>query len=164
MIFGRDNTEIIRKLHNDAWHDNWGHVPIARLESAALAKSLRPLIKADHGVIVKIGSEPAGMAPMVPNALEHVGDLSGRLLPLHWIKAVWRLMRRRYCRGRVILFSVGRKFQDRRAGANIAALLIGDLLERGWQNRLEAVGVCWVLEDNTVRDFTRVCQHQRFRY
>ena len=86
---------------------------------------------------------------MVPNALEHVEDLSGRLLPLHWIKAVWRLMRRRYCRGRVILFSVGRNFQDRRAGANIAVLLIGDLLERGWQNRLETVEMCWVLEDST---------------
>jgi hypothetical protein len=149
------DTEIIRNVYNDAWHDNWGHVPLSQTETAELAKALRFLIKADYGVIVEFNGEPVGVGLLMPNVFELLTGLDGRLLPFNWLRVAWRFLRHRCVHGRVAIFGVKRAIRDGRYGAGHSVvamrLIMRSLLQGAWQNGFRLIDMGWILEDNRVR-------------
>jgi hypothetical protein len=88
------------------------------------------------------------MMVVFPNVNEAIRDLNGRLLPLGWLKLLWRLKVAYPDTARVPLMGVRKKYQKSRLGAALALMIIkagqGPALQRG----IKQTELSWILEDN----------------
>jgi hypothetical protein len=149
------DAHIVRAVYNDAWHGNWGQVPLSEREADELAKSLRFLIRPEYGAIVEFEGTPVGVGLLVPNIFELIAGFHGRLLPFNGLRLVWRLFTHRWVHGRVILFGVRRDIRDGRYRAAdsvlVMRLIMRSLLHGAWSNGFRLIDMGWILEDNRVR-------------
>ena len=143
-----EDAAIMGRLYNDAWHDNWGFVPITDADVAGLVKELKPVIRPEHLVMVERAGEPVGFALVLPNIYDIVGDLGGNPSPLGWVKLATRLLRFRFRSGRVILLGIARSLQGTTLGALMPSLIIAELMRRGRTMPFRTVELGWILEDN----------------
>ena len=143
-----EDAAIMGRLYNDAWHDNWGFVPITDADVAGLIKELKPVIRPEHLVMVERDGEPVGFALILPNLYDIVGDLGGSPSPVGWAKLATRLLRYRFTSGRVILLGVARSLQGTTLGALMPSLIIAELMRRGRRMPFRSVELGWILEDN----------------
>ncbi len=73
--FARD-TEIGRKLFNDAWSQNWGFVPLSSPEMQALGDNFKPLMHEDYAVVVRKRESLSALrwrCPILPRSLPMLG-------------------------------------------------------------------------------------------
>lgn len=145
--FTRD-LAIIRDIFEDAWSNNWGFVPFTAEEFAELGKNLRLLVPLDYVRIAEVDGEPAAMMVLFPNLNEAIRDLNGRLLPLGWLKLLWRLKVSGVKSGRVPLMGVRRRFQGGRLGGILALMMITSLQTSCRSRGMEDVEMSWILESN----------------
>ncbi|HWA50416.1 MAG TPA: dATP pyrophosphohydrolase [Dongiaceae bacterium] len=143
-------TDLAKLLEvfNDAWTDNWGMVPFSQTEIEMAAKSMKPLIDPDLVVIAEVDGEVAGMLVCLPNLLEAVRDLDGKLLPFGWAKLLWRLKRKTLKTARVPLMGILRKHHGTLLGATLLPLMFHRLKGPFFARGLEQVELSWILEDN----------------
>ncbi len=88
------------------------------------------------------------MLVLLPNVHEAIRDLDGRLLPLGWLKLVWRLGVRTPRTARVALMGVRRRCQQQPLGLAAAVLMVDGVRAAGLAHGLRDVELSWVLEDN----------------
>ena len=139
--------DTITAIFNDAWHDNWGFIPFTEAEIRHMARSLKPLIRAEMVAIVEFNGEPVAFGITLPNLNEAIADFNGRLLPFNWIKLLLRLKRGTKT-WRVPLMGVRRSFNAGVLGA-LAPFLVIDAMHRGALNTpMQQVEFSWILEDN----------------
>lgn len=139
---------LIVDIFNDAWSDNWGMLPFNEAEMRHLARSLKPLVRAEYVAIAEIAGEPAAMAVSLPNVNEAIADLNGRLLPFGWAKLLWRLKVRGTSTARVPLMGVRRAHQGSPLSS---ALMLGaiDFIRVYHRKRgTKYAELSWILEDN----------------
>jgi hypothetical protein len=115
----QDEIQILVDIFNDAWSDNWGFVPFTEAEVRHLASSLKPLIRPEFVAFAEIAGEPVGVFTAVPDLNEAIRGFSGRLLPVNWIRLLWRLKAGRIHRYRVPLVGVRQRHQGGFASAEI---------------------------------------------
>lgn len=140
---------LLRDIFNDAWSQNWGFVPFTAEEFDELGRNLRFLLPTDLIQIAEIDGEGVAFIIALPNLNEAIRGLNGRLLPLGWLKLLWRLKVRFPSTARVPLMGVRSRFQDKRIGAALAFLVI-DTVRQGLISRgVKQVELSWILEDNT---------------
>jgi hypothetical protein len=142
------DAAIMGQLYNDAWHDNWGFVPITEPDIAAMVKELKPMIRPEHLVLVERDGVPIGFALVLPNIYDVVGDLGGAPSPLGWVRLVTRLLRNRFRSGRVILLGISASLRGTTLGAMMPSLIIAELMKRGRDMPFRTVELGWILEDN----------------
>jgi len=141
----RTLTEIL----NDAWSDNWGFTPTTEAETAQLARSLKPVIDPRMTLFAEIDGEPAGFLIFLPNLNEAIADLNGRLLPLGWLKLLWRLKVRGLKTVRVPLMGVRKRLQSSRLASQLAFMMIEYIRRSAVQHYgASRAEIGWVLEDN----------------
>lgn len=137
--------EILRRIYNEAWADNWGFVPMSALEFRFAAASLKHFVFEDLVLVAAVGGQPVGAAVCVPDLNPLLQRMNGRLLPFGWRHFLgWR---RKV--GAVRLLTLGVLPAHRHRGVD--ALLYEELLRRG--RRLPLHRDCelsWVLETNRV--------------
>lgn len=144
-----EELRLIVEIFNDAWSDNWGFVPLTEAEVRHLAKSLRPLIKAEWVCIGEVEGKPAAFAVTLPNVNEAIADLNGRLLPFGLFKLLWRLKVQGTRTGRMPLMGVRKAYQKGVMGAALALGVISRLYDYHRQRgRVTGAELSWVLEDN----------------
>ncbi len=144
----RRHTGLLRELFNDAWADNWGFVPITEAEFTHMAAEMKPLLAPDYVQIAWFDGEPAGFIVALPNVNELIADLDGRLLPIGWLKMLWRLKRRLATTARVPLMGVRRRHQRGMIGGGIAFSLIERLRWPLIRDGVKMVELSWILETN----------------
>jgi hypothetical protein len=144
----RRDIGIAVDIFNDAWHDNWGFVPVREDEIDQLARDLAQFADPRLTSIISIDDEPAAMAIAIPNVNEAARDVNGRLFPFGAIKIKWRLWRGPSS-GRVILLGVRRKFRTR-AYAGLHLLLFSEVHLRGKRLGFDWAELGWVLQDNAL--------------
>ncbi|GBQ21235.1 hypothetical protein AA0472_0384 [Acetobacter estunensis NRIC 0472] len=140
--------EILRSLYNGTWQDTWGFIPYTHEEMAGMIRDIRPILKAEHFVLVEQEGAPAGVALVVPNVFDVAGDLGGAPSLLGWGKLGVRLLRHEFHSARVILLGVSRKLAGTALGALLPALLIRELMNRGHELPYRQIELGWVLETN----------------
>jgi len=140
--------DTVLKLFNDAWENNWGFVPMTREELAHMAKDLKPLLADECLAIVEVEGEPAAFALALPNLNEMSAGLDGRLLPFGWAKLAWKVKRRAYTSGRLLLMGVNRQHRETGLGAGIALLAIEKMREGVAKLGIRTAELGWVLDDN----------------
>ncbi len=140
--------DTVLKLFNDAWENNWGFVPMTREELAHMAKDLKLLLTDECLAIVEVEGEPAAFALALPNLNELSADLDGRLLPFGWAKLAWKVKRRAYTSGRLLLMGVSRQHRETGLGAGFALLAIEKMREGVAKLGIRTAELGWVLDDN----------------
>jgi hypothetical protein len=139
---------ILRDIFNDAWSDNWNFVPFTEAEFLDLGQNLMRLISDDFVQIVEFDGNPAAMIVLLPNLNELMGDLNGRLLPVGWLKLLWRLKWHYPKTARVPLMGVRREFQNSLLGSVLAFKSIEALRAPARKRNIQQVELSWILEDN----------------
>ncbi|MFQ5784852.1 MAG: N-acetyltransferase [Alphaproteobacteria bacterium] len=144
-----EDLQIILDIFNDAWSDNWGFVPLSSTEIEYLTVNLKPLIHEKLVCIAEIDDQPAAMAVSLPNLNEAIADLDGRLLPVGWLKLLWRLKRDRMRSARVALMGVRRRYRESALGAALAYTVVGSIYRENVRRGYTRAELSWILEDNT---------------
>lgn len=142
------DLEIMRNVYNDAWRDNWGFVPLQTEDLDGIAKDLKPIVPAEAGMIVERKGTPVGVAMVIPNIEDMTHDLGGDPSLVGWARLAWRMLRRGYRSGRIILLGVARETRDTVQGALITSMLVSELTARRAVQNLELVEAGWVLDNN----------------
>jgi hypothetical protein len=138
---------IMTDLFNASWKDNWGFIPIASAELAALLKIIWPILKPTYAVFLEMEGEPVAFCFAMPNALELVRGFGGRLLPFNWARLLWRILTHTFATGRVTLLGVRADLRDTLLGASLPIVAIASLIAA---NPVSAdIEMSWILDDNT---------------
>jgi hypothetical protein len=143
-----EDLEIIRDIFNDAWSQNWGFVPFTSAEFKELGKNLKLLVDLECIRIAEIENKPVAMIVMFPNVNEIIKDLNGRLLPVGWLKFLWRLKVAGPKSARIPLMGVRRCYQGSSLGAALALMVIAPIREVALRRGIEEVDMSWILEQN----------------
>lgn len=144
----KEELEIIRDIFNDAWSQNWGFIPWTTAEFEHLGKDLKMLVDENLVSIAEVKGEPAAFMVVLPNINEAIRDLNGRLLPLGWLKLLWRLKVKYPATARIPLMGVRSRYQDSRLGAALAFSVITAGQPYGIKRGLKQIEMSWILEDN----------------
>jgi len=145
----KEDLVILRDLFNDAWENNWGFVPFTKEEFDELGRVLAHLVDEDLIQVASVDGKPAAMIVALPNLNEAARDLDGRLLPLGWLKLLWRLKRHKLRTARVTLMGVRQEFQTSRQGMALAYMVINAVRLALIKNGVDEVEMSWILEDNS---------------
>ncbi len=142
--FDQDVAAAMR-IYNQAWAENWGHVPYTEHEALHLAGEMKPIIEPDLFLFAELDGEPIAFSASLPNlnqALRHLPK--GRLasLGLPKVLGAWKL-------GGVYeirMALMGVLPEHRHAGLD--ALLIHHTIVNGRRDGYQAAELSWVLDSN----------------
>lgn len=140
-------ARTILEIYNDAWSDNWGHVPMTEGEFAQLAKALKQIIDPNLVVLLEDQGTPVAFAISLPNlniALRHVKD--GKLLPLGLAKLLAYTKMGQITEIRMPLMGVRKAYQ----GRALDMMLIDATVQYGWGQGYQGCEMSWVLDNNKV--------------
>ncbi|WP_340118181.1 dATP pyrophosphohydrolase [Pelagibius sp. 7325] len=143
-----EDLAVIIDIFNDAWSDNWGFVPMSQSELKHMAKALKPIVRPEFIAIAELNGTPAAMAISLPNVNEAIADLNGRLLPLGWLKLLWRLKVKTTKSARMPLMGVRKAYHSSRLGAALAIGVIDSVRRAQVAVGTEGGELSWILEDN----------------
>lgn len=140
---------LILDILNEAWSDNWGHVPLTPAEVAHVGKKLKPIVYEDLIRVAEYEGEPVAFMITLPDINELTRDLNGELFPFGWAKLLWRLRHPKVTRMRVPLMGVRQHLQ----GSRLASLLAFMMIEYSRRVAVAKYGatrgeIGWILEDN----------------
>lgn len=140
-----DEARIILDIYNDAWANNWGHVPMTNAEFDQLAHDLKQIVDPEMVFILEHEGVPVAFSISLPNlnqALQHVTD--GRLFPLGLPKLLAYAQFGGIYEVRMPLMGVRQAYQ----GKALDSLLVLATIENGPPNGYDACEMSWVLDTN----------------
>ena len=137
-----EDVNLIIELFNDAWSRNWGFVPLTKLETAALAKELRPIFRPSLCSFLVRDGDAIGFWMGLPDYNRVLLKLRGRLFPFGFLKLL--RAKRRIDTMRVMLMGVRKEHQH----LGLDACLYGDII-RANESGIRSAECSWILETNT---------------
>ncbi len=144
----REEIATVVEIFNDAWSENWGFLPFSEDEVGHMAENLKPILAPGAVAIAEVEGEPAAMAVTLPNVNEAIRDLGGRLLPLGWLKLLWRLKVRGTRTVRMPLMGVRRRFHGTPLGGALGLMVIERVRQYHRERGVAEGELSWILEDN----------------
>lgn len=142
-----EEVRTILDLYNDAWSENWGYVAATDAEAEQLAKDVKMLADPEIIPIVEVDGVPVGVALALPNLNEAIADLNGRLFPFGFAKLLWRLWRKRFKTGRLLLLGIKKEFRTRKY-VGLAYLLCDEIYKGATERGYDWAEFSWTLQDN----------------
>lgn len=140
-------AQVVLDIYNDAWSENWGHVPMTPAELAQLIKELKQVVDPEMVFFVEDAGQPVAFSISLPNlnlALRHLKD--GRLFPLGLPKLLAYASFGGVYEVRMPLLGVRKAYQ----GRGLDALLILATIDAGPPRGYDACEMSWVLDKNRV--------------
>lgn len=140
----RFDTELgwFWKIYNDAWEQNWAHVPLGEEEFTSFARGLRAIIDPTLVWFAFVDGEPAAASVTLPDVNQVVKKMDGRLFPTGWFH--WKFGRGNIDVWRVLVLGVRRRFQHLPLGAPLYLRTWEQALARG----IRGADASLVVEDN----------------
>lgn len=130
------------EVHWGAINANWGEVEFTNGQREYLAQHMRPLLRKELVAFAYYQDQPVGIALAIPDGVEALKTLNGRLGPIRAPLAMYRLARTDSAR----LPLIGVLPEHRRRG--IDGALIADLWREGYRRGIRRCDISWVLADN----------------
>lgn len=137
-----EEVALVRQVYNEAWQENWGHIPMTEAELTYMAKQLKPVVDPTLVVFAEAEGELAGFGLALPDLNIPLKQMNGRLFPFGWVKALWYA--RKITTARILILGVLQK--HRRSG--VAELMELELLKNGPAHGIVNAEFSWILEDN----------------
>ncbi len=135
-------------VYNDAWSENWGFVPVTEAEVKHLIASVRPIVDPKYVLLGEVDGELEAIFMTLLNLNEAIADLGGRLAPFGWAKLLWRLKRRPFKSGRVMLAGVRRRHRNSLLSPALLSQMLARTIETGRVSGVDWLELSWILEDN----------------
>ncbi|WP_022836326.1 GNAT family N-acetyltransferase [Salisaeta longa] len=139
-----EDARTILDIYNDAWSDNWGHVPMTEAEFEQLAGQMKQIVEPDLVFLIEHEGTPVAFSITLPNINRALKEIpSGRLFPLGLPKLLAYAHFGIYeCR--MPLMGVRKAFQ----GKGLDALLVLETIVEGPKLGFDACEMSWVLDSN----------------
>jgi hypothetical protein len=144
----KHELDIIMDIYNDAWMGHWGMVPALPDEVKKVASDLRMILVPDLAFIAELNGKPVGMCITLPNLNEVISDLRGKLLPMGWLKLLWRLKVKGPKTGRLMMLGIRRELRGLRKYAGLSMAMYVEIAQRAQRLGYEWGELSWTLEDN----------------
>jgi GNAT superfamily N-acetyltransferase len=142
--FDEDIATAMR-IYNEAWAENWGHVPYTEREALHLAKELKPVIEEDLFLFAELDGQPVAFAASLPNLNRALKKLpNGRLLPTGLAKLLGTIKAGGIYEIRMALMGILPTHRN----LGLDALLIHQTIVNGRRDGYEAAELSWVLDVN----------------
>ncbi len=146
-----DDALVAMRIYNEAWSQNWGHVPMTEREFEHLAADLKQIVEPDLVYFLELEGpgavpEPVAFVASIPNmnqVLKHVP--SGRLFPLGLPSLLARAKLGAIYEIRMPFMGVLPAYH----GRGFDAVLIDATIRRGIEKGYDACEMSWVLDVNT---------------
>ena len=138
----KESLDIVRKIWDDAWSNNWSYVPWNQSEFDQLADGLKLAVDLDIALFAYIGEEAVGFAFPIPNLNNVFHTLNGRLSFFGICKLL--IGKARATQMRIAAFGVKKAHQNK----GVDALFVHELYERGTKKGYTAAEFSWILENN----------------
>jgi GNAT superfamily N-acetyltransferase len=141
----REEAQTILDIYNDAWADNWGHVPMTDAEFDQLADALKQIVEPEIVYILEHEGTPVAFSIALPNlnqVLRHIDD--GRLFPFGLPKLLAYAKFGEIYECRMPLMGVRKAYQ----GRALDSILVYETIKRGPKNGFDACEMSWVLDTN----------------
>ena len=141
-----EEAAVILDIYNDAWSENWGHVPMTEREFAHLAKDMKQIVDPNLVYFVEDAGEPVAFSISLPNlnlALKHIKN--GRLFPTGLPRLLGYARFGGIYECRTLLMGVRRRYQ----GRGLDAMLNLETIEKGPRSGYDAAELSWILDVNT---------------
>jgi GNAT superfamily N-acetyltransferase len=135
--------QVIKKIYNEAWSDNWGFVPMTDAEFEHLAKDLKPVVDPRLVMIAEKNGEPVGFSLALPDLNEALHKINGRLLPFGIFKVLHHS--RRIHTIRVLTLGLIRRLH---ANSGLGAVLYMEMFRRFVAAGFDKGEFSWTLEIN----------------
>lgn len=142
-----EELRIFFDIYNEAWSENWGHVPITEAEGRKLARDLRRIIDPSLVFILEKDGQPVAFSVSLPDVNQLLKKVpSGRLLPFGFLRLAF------YARFGVIfdirtaIMGVLRKYHGRGFDALLYLATIDEAYSKGYQG----AELSWILDSNRV--------------
>ncbi|WP_145174009.1 N-acetyltransferase [Rubripirellula lacrimiformis] len=139
----------VLSIFNEAWSNNWGHIPMTEAEVDDMAMMVRRLFGTDSVVLAEVGGEVAGFIVAIANLNELTADLDGRLFPLGWLKLLYRMKFGSCPSVRVPLMGIRPQYQSSRTGAAITFAMIDFCRQAYAPMQVKHCEMSWILETNS---------------
>ena len=133
---------LLKRIHDDAWVDNWGSVKYTDAEFDALGRELRLIVDPDVALFIELDGQVVGVALSLPDANQVFKRMNGRLLPFGWI----HLLRRKQIIDQARLPILGIVKEHRNKGLEL--VLMHETLKRSLAKGYLQGECSWILEDN----------------
>ncbi|MBN2227571.1 MAG: N-acetyltransferase [candidate division Zixibacteria bacterium] len=141
----KEEVELVNRLYNLAWEQNWGFVPLPKDEFDYTAKNLKEIVDPDLVLIATVDDKPAGFSLALPDINQALIDLKGRLFPFGFLKLLWNIKVKKKINGiRLITMGVVPEFQKR----GIDSIFYVETYQRGVQKGYNHAELSWILETN----------------
>ncbi len=142
-----EEARLILDIYNDAWSDNWGHVPMTDAEFAQLASDMKQIIDERVVVFAEIEGEAVGFAVLLPDLNYAFKTIpNGRLLPSGLLKLLTIAKSGVIRETRLPLMGVRKAHQ----GKAIDTLLVHEIVVKSLEVGILAAEMSWVLDSNRV--------------
>lgn len=138
-----DEVEIIQKIYNDAWSENWGFVPMTDAEFRHMARDLKMIVDPRVVLIAEKNGEPVAFSLAIPDLNQALKKINGRLFPFGLPLLLYHARRIRQVR--VLALGIAKKLQN---WNGIGAALYYESFRRGVAAGYRRCEFSWTLETN----------------
>ena len=140
-----DETRLIMDIFNEAWSENWGHVPMTEAEFQQLAKEMKQIIDPRLAVIVEDYGVAVGFAVSLPDLNYAFKTIpSGRLLPTGLLKLLYLATSGVIREIRMPLMGVRKSHH----GKGLDAMLVWETQKAAVKMGVLGCEMSWVLDNN----------------
>ncbi len=137
-----EEVQIVRKVFNKSWSENWGFIPLTESELSTLADDLKMILNPKFAHFAEIKGKPVAFSVALPDLNQALKHMNGRLFPTGIFKLLW--YRRKINQIRTALMGVIPEYR----GKGIDALLHLEAIENGLKEGFYSSELSWVLETN----------------
>lgn len=140
-----NEIRIMLDIFNDAWSENWGHVPMTKREVQQLADEMRMIVIPELINFVEDDGEPIGFSASLPD-LNYIFSTirNGRLFPTGALKLLLGMKLKLVRETRMPLMGVKKSHH----GKGVDSLIVADMLKRHRSIGMQGCEMSWVLDSN----------------
>lgn len=137
--------ELVQKIYDSGWAENWGFVPMDKAEFDHMARNLKQILDPRIVTVAEHHGKAIGFSLALPDINQALIRLKGRLFPFGLLKLLWHTkVRSKIDQARMVIFGVIPEFQKR----GIDSLLFVETFNRCAAAGYHTGELSWILESN----------------